>query len=575
MNALVLMGALVCGGQGNKSGLSGFGLDLLTKTQSVRIKIRENAPKSSDEPIKFSQISTCRFLNALNFNRIKTFFEFIKVVNPLAWLGGCAMLNRSLKYYTLRSRKHIIEVKLDSILNRVNHYPSSVYDLKFNLFKLIYSIGVIQSMGIHVSNREKFYDKLGLIEVIKDEPDFKIRISEIQKYKGQEILGRISEDFGVGISVCVADDLYRISWDSLERIIGSGTRPDIRCRSRDDRIIIIEAKGSTQKISKGVHDKAIEQKKKWPGDVHIASLTLLCEDRKSSNESIDPPLEDNDPRLDKRALMASHYAQVFSLLGQSELHRYFSLMKKRLIEGNAHFGEFFEKEEIFQKIKRDYLRIKIRNVEYFGKIERVEEGQFLFTGFDGNLLTYQGFVHFQTYEEPIELDQEENHFVVFQDGVCIGFIENMAPYQEMIGKRVIPHYQESTTISDIDYMDAYAFERYVEYVFKINGFKTKREVMSEKIREELFDLKVKRGGITYFVEIKQYPVEIVRRRRKYPLMQTPGLIKSKEHRMILITNIELPNEEIIRLRKDDVITIDRIRLKGIVKNPSLLEKIIG
>ena len=84
--------------------------------------------------------------------------------------------------------------------------------VNINLYKLIYAIGTIQTRRFAPSNRMKFLDKSDLIEkIFTNTNDFRIRISEIRQNGGQEVLASISEDFGVGISVVIAESLFNLN----------------------------------------------------------------------------------------------------------------------------------------------------------------------------------------------------------------------------------------------------------------------------------------------------------------------------------------------------------------------------
>ncbi|MBE3853655.1 hypothetical protein HJ177_22625 [Vibrio parahaemolyticus] len=95
-------------------------------------------------------------------------------------------------------------------------------DITFNLYNLIYHIGSIQSRRFAPSNRLKFMDKSDLIEKIYSGTDeFRVKINDIRSINGSETLTSISEDFGVGISVVIADKLFNIKRSTIQKIYGT------------------------------------------------------------------------------------------------------------------------------------------------------------------------------------------------------------------------------------------------------------------------------------------------------------------------------------------------------------------
>lgn len=231
----------------------------------------------------------------------------------------------------------VIAVEIDPVLlpdlkTEDKHTTQRI--ISFNLYRLIYNIGIIQSRRFATSNRLKFLDKVDLIEKIyTDTNEFRIRINDIRDKRGPETLTSISEDFGIGISIVIAEGLFNINSSTVQKIYGTGRRPDWKCQLVDDRIFVVEAKGATSiATSDGQEIHALDQKTREPGDIRIASLTVLNENAISTNRYLDPPIqnEDKSPEMQKHILRAGHYASVFSFLGNSKLSRYYSQMRKRL-----------------------------------------------------------------------------------------------------------------------------------------------------------------------------------------------------------------------------------------------------
>lgn len=186
--------------------------------------------------------------------------------------------------------------------------------ITFNLYKLIYHIGAIQTRRFATSNRLKFIDKSDLIEKIySNTNEFRVKINDIRTINGSETLTSVSEDFGVGISVVIAESLFKIKRSTIQKIYGTGRRPDWKCQTKNNRILVVECKGSIR-LSTSLQQEvnALDQKTKEPGDVKIASLTLLKENSISANRFLDPPIENSNipPIMENHILRAGHYASV-------------------------------------------------------------------------------------------------------------------------------------------------------------------------------------------------------------------------------------------------------------------------
>ena len=164
--------------------------------------------------------------------------------------------------------------------------------LTISIFKLIYSIGSIQTRRFAPSNRQKFTDKSDLIEsLVQNINDFRVRINDIRNRHGSETLKSVSEDFGVGISVLVAMQLFDIKYSTIQRLYGHDKRPDWSCQTRDNSVLIVESKGSSnQATSNSQEVNALIQKNRRTGDVKIASLTVFNENQISRTRFLDPPI---------------------------------------------------------------------------------------------------------------------------------------------------------------------------------------------------------------------------------------------------------------------------------------------
>lgn len=283
---------------------------------------------------------------------------------------------------------------------------STQRNIPFNLYKLIYAIGTIQTRRFAPSNRQKFIDKSDLIEMLySDTIEFRVKLNEIRQIGGQEVLKSVSEDFGVGISVVIAENLFNIKFSTIQRVYGKDKRPDWECQTSDNRTLIVESKGSSsQTTSNAQQAKALIQKNRRIGDIKIASLTVINENQISRNRCLDPPItSDNmDFEMKNNILRAGHYSSVFSFLGHSILSRYYSQMRNRLLKSITP-DEQNEKNNIYFKLRDIYPNINFTNKTFTGSFYKISEELYLFIGIDKKLISYEGFLEFIDYENDVGL----------------------------------------------------------------------------------------------------------------------------------------------------------------------------
>jgi hypothetical protein len=468
-------------------------------------------------------------------------------------------------------RNHSITVKVDArLIDTVrDKYPvdslaNNEFQIPINLYRLIMNIGTIQSLYFEPTNRQKFMDRMYMIEKIHDDDRLLIKIQDIRDRLGSEKLGDFSEDFGIGLALCVADYLYKINPTTVVPIRATNKRPDIKCFTMENEELIIESKGySNRNNLNGQRMNAINQKRSRTADVRVVSLTLINETDSTSTEFVDPPAKPSGEDIEKRKrmLMAEHYSAVFNFIGQKELSRYYRLMRNK-IKNQQDYRTVNEKEELFYKIKDTYVYIYLNNKQYYGTLEKVKVDTYSFLGVENRLLYFDGFLHFEGYEEERSIESEGNHFHIFEDGIVIGEIKNLTPFSPRIEKYNIKHYQDFTTITDIDSMDSLHFEEFLKYLFELNNI---RVVFQKQYFEDDrgFDFVIVKNNVEIFVEVKHI---------KNPKGYFPNL--SKEHRSqkntdtskyILITNADmLPSFE------SQVMVIDRNQLKKIISKPDIL-----
>lgn len=435
-------------------------------------------------------------------------------------------------------------------------------DITFSLYKLIYHIGSIQTRRFAPSNRLKFLDKSDLIEKIySDIDEFRVRINDIRTINGSETLTSISEDFGVGISVVIAENLFNIKRSTIQKIYGTGRRPDWKCQTRNNRILVVEAKGSiSMQTSLQQEVDALEQKTKEAGDVKVASLTVLNENSVSTNRFLDPPIENSDisPMMENHILRAGHYASVFSFLGNSKLSKYYSQMRKRL-EGSIRSYEQLEKDDTFRELRTNDPVINFENKEFVGSFYEVEHKKNIFVGVDKELLSYSGFIEFCDYENDTDTLVEGNHYILFKDGVLIVEIERIEMFSDIVIVDKIKNYQSKITVSDIDEMNGVSFSKYFISLLERNGFTNIRE--EAEIGYVPADITAEFNNITYYFELKIYRNKKMSRNAIAKVHDYSRKVSNGKY--ILVTNGKVRSENIDNF---NLTIIDRDALKKIAKN---------
>lgn len=436
-------------------------------------------------------------------------------------------------------------------------------NISFNLYRLIYHIGTIQSRRFATSNRLKFLDKTDLIEKIyHDVDDFRIRISDIRNINGSETLTSISEDFGIGISVAVAERLFGIRSSTIQKIYGTGRRPDWKCQLSDQRTLVAEGKGATSiQTSNSQELNALDQKTREPADIQIASLTLLKENETSQVRLLDPPAAPNNlsPEMENHILRAGHYASVFSFLGNSKLSMYYSQMRKRL-EGMITPEEQNLKNQTFHDLQVFDPTVQFMDHDFVGSFFNVEDDRYIFVGVDKRLLSFQGFITYNDFSNDVELDIAENHYFLYHDGILLIEISNIQFFGNIVQIDRIPNYQENITISDIDEMTEISFSKYFTFILKQNGFDSiEEETVPNRMR---FDMRARRNGETYYFEFK------IRKNKRIDESDLQNILSIEYYpgqgTLVLVTNAEIEN------RPPSVIVIARQQLATIAKDSTKL-----
>jgi len=441
--------------------------------------------------------------------------------------------------------------------------------ITFNLYKLIYYIGAIQSRRFATSNRLKWLDKVDLIEKIyTNTSEFRIRINDIRRINGAETLKTISEDFGVGISVVISENLFGIKPSTIQRIYGNTKRPDWKCQTSGNKLLVIESKGSiSDSTSANQQLNAIVQKNKETGDIKVASLTVLNENLISTNRFIDPPIDRSEisEEMENHILRAGHYATVFSFLGNSKLSKYYSQMRKRL-EGVINDREQSLKNVTFRDLAYRVPQIKYNGKNYVGTFYKIEETKFIFVGVDTSLLSFEGFINFTEYTYDIDEQVDGDHYIVYKDGVMIIEINNIINYYNQVEISLIKNYQEQITISDMDEMNEISFSKYFRYLLEKNDF---YDIQEARYNSNFpIDLVATHNEIKYFFEFKIFKKKKISRLN----FSNPSLDLNFQNRYYVVTNSTLIDDGIFNR---DVNIIDRSLLNRIIKRPNSLLEIIN
>lgn len=442
--------------------------------------------------------------------------------------------------------------------------------ITFNLYRLVYHIGTIQSRRFATSNRLKFIDKVDLLEKIyNNTSEFRVKIDEIRQLNGSETLTSISEDFGIGISVVIAESLFATQRSTIQKIYGTGRRPDWKCQLEDNSILVVEAKGATSITTSNTQEvRALDQKTREPGDIQVASLTILNENQISTNRYLDPPIESNDmsPEMQNHILRAGHYASVFSFLGNSKLSKYYSQMRKRL-EGRITPYEQERKDEVFRDLRTNDPTIYYSDKEFAGSFYEVENEKYLFVGVDKELLSYTGFIEFNEYEKDTDITLYGNHYILFKDGILMIEIGNIEMYSDIVNINRITNYQNKITVSDVDEMNEISFSKYFIHLLERNNFENIREEI--RIGDFQVDLVAEFGDTVYYFEFKIYKNKKI----------TPNVIEQLSSyresilggKFVLVTNAIIENQILDEI---NISIIDRNGIKRISYNyKNLLELI--
>lgn len=310
-----------------------------------------------------------------------------------------------------------------------------------------------------------------LLELIANERDLKLKISDIRNHSGSALLTLVSEDFGIGLSVLVTSQLFDVDKSTICKIIGTGKRPDWRCLLNDGRVLVVESKGSiSQTTSNRQLKEAVDQKKHYQANVKIAMATVLKEDVVSKMRIVDPPVigNGNEGNMRRHSFRANHYASVFSFMGEEVLSLYFEKMAKRL-SGEIRDAEMEDKELMYNELLYNAPSLEYRGTDYSGHLYSTGGNQYIFLGVDKKLLSYRGFINYEDTEEEQMREYRGNEYVVYTDGILVVNVKNANTFFEENRIESIGLSYDHIALSDIDSIRGSSFKRYVKYLLEKCG----------------------------------------------------------------------------------------------------------
>lgn len=338
--------------------------------------------------------------------------------------------------------------------------------LPIRLFDLLKGLGSVQLKRLKPSLIKSLIDFDYLLEVIANDPELKVKTADIKANSGSELLTVVSGDLGVGLSVVVISQLFDVDKSTICKIIGNGRRPDWKCLLKDGRVMLVESKGSTSRVtSNNQLTEAVDQKRHYIGDVRIAAATLLNETASSKMRIVDPPIVENvsEGNMRRHVYRANHYASVFSFMGEEVLSLFFEKMAKRL-SGQIKEAEMEDKETMYNELLYHAPSLVYGGFKYSGHLYNTGTNKFVFLGVDIRLLSYRGFIGYEDAEEEQVREYRGNEYVLYSDGILVVNIKNSNTFYEENPIKSIGLGYDNIALSDIDTIRGSSFKRYVKYL---------------------------------------------------------------------------------------------------------------
>lgn len=467
-----------------------------------------------------------------------------------------------------RFQRRKVLLRIDPLLHNgiaIEYIGNPSVEFAFSLFDFLNAIGYCRCVA--PTKSVKFPIALDFLEILIDNNANELRIL-INDDETIEDKQQISKFAGEGLSLVIAEKLYGIPRTNISRVKrrANESKPDFRGFTPLLKVVW-EAKGSINPICQNEIDYAKYQKANEPADIAFASLASLKSDSITEVNLEDPePLPLEGRELGQRLSRTMHYVSVFNFIGQPKLGRYFTLLGKRL-EHDRTFPEYYEKEELFAEIRSRSIRISIKDHNFLGNIERIEESVFLYAGFDEKLLTVQGFLNFTDYEDDFVFRQDNNTFAVSKDGICYGYLRDLGVlrslgYAKEIDVERISFYRDILSIRDLDDMFNFQLVEQVKYLFEREGFE-----VSKKVRDsnEKYDLIVSKNGKKYVVEAKKdIIIKCFEELKGFPDINAA----------FLFTTMDISDEDIHYALGSKVIIIDRKALKAILRKRKSISSLL-
>lgn len=483
-----------------------------------------------------------------------------------------------------RFQQRKIRLKIDQLLQSgiaEKYKNNSPVDFSFSLFDFVYAIGTCRTVASTKANKFSLaLDFLGIIETDSNELRVLINHDETIEQKQD-----ISKYIGEGLSLVIAERLYNLEKSTISRIKRrrNESKPDFMGFTPLLKVVW-EAKGSTGTIRQDEIAHAKEQKENEVADIAFVSLATLKSGSMTEVSLEDPPtLPLHGKDLKRELSKVMHYVNTFNFIGQAELSRYlnvntfnfiaaaelsryFKLLGKRL-ERDRDFPEFMEKFQLFEKIRNESIKVSIRGKTYLGNVERVGDSSFLYVGFDEKLLSIQDFLNFSDYEEEILYEHEENTFRITKDGICFGYLRNLGKLRDLgfmgeIDACKIPYYRDTLSMRDLDNMLHFQLVEHISYLFEREGFDVKKEVFEGNRR---YDMIVSKEGKKFIVEVK-----------KDVIIKSFEQIKGYQdaNAALLITTMNVSDEDIRYAADLNIVIIDRKSLKAIIENQKKISDLL-
>lgn len=407
-------------------------------------------------------------------------------------------------------------------------------NIPIRLIDLLKGLGSVQPKRATPSLISSLMDYAYLLDRISDTPELKLKIQETRNVIGSEMLTEVSELMGIGLSVVVVSRLFDVQRSTITKIIGVNTRrPDWTCYLNDGQILLVEAKGSiSQTTSKQQLKDAVAQKNAMDGDVKVAAASVLNEAVSSKMTIVDPPVMKggNWGEMQRHVYRANHYAAVFSFLGDDVLSMYFEKMAKRL-SGRIREEEMEDKELMFNELRTNVPHVLIDNQAYSGHLYGPFDEQYLYIGVDIRLLYYRGFMDFADSEADVQIDKDNNQYLIHSDGVLVVQVNNPRQFIEEHHVESIGVSVDNIALRDVDSLRGNSFKRYVKYLLD-KCFDSVKWIPGGRLEA------VGRGGkMSFVVYHSNY-------KRKHPTWRQYEDIEKlmRDSQGVLVTNLDIPRD---------------------------------